>query len=303
MVASVLAGYDFDGSILKLKDIGEATLIKAKAMALITLALAMGIALSIPIPIAAQEANEANSAEALAKKLANPVAALISVPLQLNYDTDIGPLDEGERWTLNIQPVVPFSISEDWNLISRTILPVISQDQIAPGAGSQDGIGDIVQSFFFSPKMPTDRGWIWGVGPVLLVPTGSDDLLTTDKWGAGPTAVALKQKGPFTFGALVNHIWSYAGDDGRTDVNATFLQPFFNYTTKSAISFILNTETTYDWDSEEWSVPIHLMVTKVSKLGGQMFSWGGGVRYWADSPDNGPEGLGARVIFTLLFPR
>ena len=250
-----------------------------------------------------EQMNEEQRAEALAKQLANPVAALISVPFQLNYDADIGPFDEGERWTLNIQPVVPFSISENWNLISRTILPVISQDDIFPGAGSQDGIGDILQSLFFSPKGPTDSGWILGVGPVLLFPTGSDDLLTTDKWGAGPTAVALRQQGPLTYGALVNHIWSYAGEDQRTDVNATFLQPFFNYTTKSALSFVLQTETTYDWETEEWSVPVNFLVAKVSRLGGQMFSWGGGVRYWADSPDSRPEGFGARVIFTLLFPK
>jgi hypothetical protein len=250
-----------------------------------------------------EQMNEEQSAEALAKKLANPVAALISVPFQLNYDADIGPLDEGERWTLNIQPVVPLSIGEDWNLISRTILPVISQDDIFPGAGSQDGIGDILQSLFFSPKAPTDSGWIWGVGPVLLFPAGSDDLLTTDKWGAGPTAVALRQQGPLTYGLLTNHVWSYAGEDERADVNATFIQPFFFYTTKTAVSFILQTETSYDWEAEQWSVPIHLIVTKVSKLGGQMFSWGGGVRYWADSPDNGPEGFGGRVILTLLFPK
>jgi len=239
----------------------------------------------------------------LAKKLANPVAALISVPFQLNYDQDIGVADEGERWTLNIQPVVPFGISEKWNLISRTILPVIWQDEILTNAGDQSGIGDIVQSLFFSPKEPTAAGWIWGVGPVFLLPTGSDDLLTTDKWGAGPTAVVLRQQGPWTYGALANHIWSFAGDDDREDVSSTFLQPFLSYTTPSAWTFTLNSESTYNWESEEWLVPVNAMVSKVVSIGSQLVSLGAGVRYWADSPDSGAEGLGFRLIVTLLFPK
>ena len=167
----------------------------------------------------------------LAKQLANPIASLISLPLQLNYDEDIGPRDEGERWQLNVQPVIPVELNQDWNVISRTILPLISQDDVTPGSGSDSGAGDIVQSVFFSPKAPTEGGWIWGAGPVLLLPTGSEDRLTADKWGLGPTAVALKQEGPWTYGGLVNHIWSVAGDDDRDDINATYLQPFLAYTT------------------------------------------------------------------------
>lgn len=239
----------------------------------------------------------------LAKKLANPVAALISVPFQANYDTNIGPDDEGDRLILNIQPVIPFALGEDWNLISRTILPVISQDDIFPGSGSQNGIGDIVQSLFISPSLATESGWIWGAGPVFLFPTGSGDLLTTDKWGAGPTGVALKQTGPWTYGGLANHIWSYAGDDERADINATYLQPFFTYTTKNAVSITALTETTYNWDSQEWSVPLIFVANKVTKIGEQMVSFGGGVRYWAESPGGGPEGWGGRLVFTLMFPK
>jgi hypothetical protein len=254
----------------------------------------------LPLSATAQEAGQA---EELARQLANPVAALISVPFQLNYDQDIGPRDEGERWTLNVQPVIPFDLNDDWNLISRTILPLVYQSDIVPGAGSQSGLGDTVQSLFFSPKAPTDGGWIWGAGPVFLLPTGTDDLLSTEKWGAGPTAVALRQSGQWTLGFLANHIWSFAGDDDRADVNSTFMQPFLTYTTPAAWSYTFTSESTYDWESEQWGVPLNVSVTKVMRIGKQLVSVGGGVRYWADSTDAGPEGFGGRLNFTLLFPR
>lgn len=279
-----------DGNLIKME------LIRVRKQIFVPVVAASCILSSLPA--AAQE----NAAD-LAKQLANPVAALISVPLQLNYDTDIGPADGGDRWTLNIQPVIPISIGQDWNLISRTILPVISQDDIYPGAGSQTGLGDILQSLFFSPKAPTSGGWIWGAGPVLLFPAGTDDLLTGDKWGAGPTAVMLKQQGPWTFGMLTNHIWSYAGDDDRNDVNSTFIQPFVSYTTPDAWTFTLQTESTYDWEAEQWTVPINGLVTKVIKVGDQLISVGGGVRYWADGPDSAAEGWGARLMLTFLFPK
>ena len=248
-------------------------------------------------------AQEIATTEELAKKLSNPVASLISVPLQFNYDSNIGPDDDGSRFLVNIQPVVPLSLGEDWNMITRTILPVVSQDEIFPGAGSQFGLGDIVQSVFISPKASTSSGWIWGAGPVFLLPTATDDLLGAEKWGLGPTAVVLKQSGPWTFGGLTNHIWSVAGKSKRQDINATFLQPFLSYTTPKAISYTVNSETTYDWKSEQWAVPLNFTVTKVTKIGNQLVSVGGGVRYWVKSTDSGPEGLAVRLLFTLLYPK
>jgi hypothetical protein len=243
------------------------------------------------------------SEEQLARQLSNPVASLISVPLQLNYNRNIGPLDDGEQWLLNVQPVIPISINEKWNLISRTIVPVVYQNDLFPGAGSQTGLGDTVQSLFFSPVAPTSGGWIWGVGPVFLLPTGTDDLLTTDKWGAGPTGVVLRQQGQWTIGLLANHIWSFAGDSDRQDVNATFLQPFVSFTTPTAWTYSLQTESTYDWEGSGWQIPLRVNASKVTRVGNQLVSYGGGVSYWLESSDRGPEGFGLRLTLTLLYPR
>jgi hypothetical protein len=237
----------------------------------------------------------------LAKQLSNPVASLISVPFQFNYDRGFGSAD-GERATLNIQPVVPISLNDDWTMISRTILPVIWQNDIAGPSGEQLGLGDITQSLFFSPKTPGPSGIIWGAGPAFLIPTGTDDLLGSGKWGAGPTAVVLKQANGWTVGALANHIWSFAGDGDRVDVSSTFLQPFVSYTTPDAWTFGVNTESTYNWETEEWSVPINFTVAKLTKIGAQPVSLTAGVRYWAESPDSGPDGFGFRGVITLMFP-
>jgi hypothetical protein len=238
----------------------------------------------------------------LAKQLNNPIASLTLVPFQGNYDTGYGP-EDGYKAFVNVQPVIPFSLNEDWNLISRTILPVAWQDDIAGESGDQFGLGDITQSLFFSPVKPTAGGLIWGVGPVFLIPTATDDLLGGEKWGGGPTGVVLKQSGPWTVGLLANHIWSFAGDDDRNDINSTFLQPFFAYTTPTAWTYSFNTETIYDWDGEEWSVPLNVQVSKVLKFGKQRVSLFAGARYWADSTENGPDGWGLRFGMSLLYPK
>ncbi len=239
----------------------------------------------------------------LAAQLANPISSLISLPIQANYDTDLGSDEEGSVWRVNVQPVIPFSLGERWNLISRTILPLIDQSDVpAPGFG-ESGLGDTVQSFFFSPKAPTSSGLIWGIGPVLLLPTASDDALGAEKWGAGLTAVVLKQNGPWTIGGLANHIESVAGEDDRADVSATFAQPFLSFVTKSKTTLGLNTEATYDWRSEQWSVPINLTVSQLTAAGKQPLQLGAGIRYWLESADGGPQDWGARLMLTFLFPK
>jgi len=239
----------------------------------------------------------------LAKKLANPLASLISVPIQPNYDENIGPDEDGSVWRINIQPVIPFSLGEDWNFITRTILPVIHQDDVPVAGMGESGIGDALLSLFFSPTKPAFGRLIWGVGPAILLPTASDEMLGTEKWGVGPTAVFLRQEGPWTMGTLVNHVESIAGADDRGDLSVTFLQPFLNYITKTKTTIALNTESSDDWKNEEWSVPIHLLVQQMLKIGPQIIQVGGGVRYWANSPDGAADGWGLRARLTFLFPK
>jgi hypothetical protein len=237
----------------------------------------------------------------LAMELNNPVASLISVPFQANWDFGLGD-GSGQKFTLNIQPVIPVSISEDWNLIIRTILPVIDQSgAFGPTSGSQSGLGNTTQSFFFSPKKPGPGGLIWGLGPVGYYPTATSSLLGPEKWGMGPTFVGLVQKGGWTYGVLANQIWTVGGDASEQDVNSLFLQPFISYTTKTRTTFTLNTESTYDWENKQWTIPLNLMLTQVFKIGKQPVSLQVGGRYYAESPSGGPE-WGIRATFTLLFP-
>ena len=251
--------------------------------------------------VSADEASSDQAAE-LAKKLANPIASLISVPAQYNYDEYGGLNDNASVSRLNIQPVIPISLSSEWNMITRTIVPFIDQQDFPAEAMNELGLGDIVASQFFSPKAPTAGGWIWGVGPVELFPSASDDMLGGEKWGLGPTGVALKQTGAWTVGMLANHIWSVAGDDDRGDINATFLQPFVSYITKTKTTFAVQTESTYDWETEAWSVPLIAQVSQMFKIGPQILQFSVGAKYWAESPDNGPEGWGLRTQLTFLFP-
>ena len=261
------------------------------------IAVMLAVILGAALPSAfAQEKSD----DELVKELANPISSLISVPFQNNFEFNLGPNDDGFKYTLNFQPVIPFSLTKDWNVIVRTIVPIIDQsDVIAPNT-SQAGLSDITQSFFFSPKKPVG-GMIVGVGPVFLYPSATDDLLGSEKWGAGPTIVLLKQQGPWTVGLLFNHIWSFAGEDHRDYVSSTFLQPFIAYATKTKTTFTLNTESTYDWHNEQWTVPINFLVSQLIRVGKLPVQLGLGAKVYAEGPSGTPE-WGVRFVVTPLFP-
>jgi len=269
------------------------------------------------VTLAVESPDEAAEADQLAKQLNNPISSLISVPFQANEDWGFGPTGNGYKFTLNIQPVVPISISTDWNLIVRTILPIVSQHDLfyfanlpkdsplQPQNRSQDGLSDTTQSFFLSPKKPGPFGLIWGLGPALLYPTGTHPLLGTGTFSIGPTFVALKQEGPWTVGVLMNQLWSVVIENHRSSYSAMFVQPFINYTTKTHTTFGIDTETTADWNASssdgKWTVPVIVFISQILKIGKQPISIQIGGKYYADTPRYGPT-WGARFNVVLLFP-
>jgi hypothetical protein len=209
---------------------------------------------------------------------------------------------KGERLRTNIQPVIPFHLAEDWNLISRTIVPVIDQDDIFPGEGSQFGLGDTSLSLFLSPKKPTASGLLWGAGPIVLLPTATDSLLGGKKWGVGPAAVVLTMRGPWTLGALANHVWSVAGDSDRSDISSTFIQPFAAYTWPGAWTLSVQSESDYNWETEKWSIPVNAALAKLVYFGKLPVSLQAGVGYWLESPATGPEGWRFRFQVNFVLP-
>lgn len=252
---------------------------RRKASALV---LAFAIALSASARAATDEAHE------LAKKLNNPISDLVSVPFQFNWEFGNGPNDDMHH-VANLQPVVPFHITEHTNLIARLIMPTISTPQSTVA-------GDMTFSLFFSPAK--SGGLIWGAGPAALLPR------TGPKWAIGPTAVALKQNGAYTYGVLANQLWSFTGDEQAADLSQFFFQPFFAHTSQKAVTLALQSESTANWNAPEgnvWTVPLIAQVSKMAKFGLFPASYAAGVGFYLDAPTGGPEWK-LRSVITVLIP-
>jgi hypothetical protein len=249
---------------------------------------------------AAAPAAGGESAE-LAKKLANPISDLVSVPFQFNWEQNVGP-SELTRFTLNVQPVMPFEINADWNLITRVIMPLVSQPPLFSGSAATFGISDITTSFFLSPRKVSQ--FTIGAGPVMVLPSTSEPTLGTGKWSLGPTVVALKQEGPYTYGVLWNQVWSFSGDPTRADVNQMFLQPFLSYQATHTITLTVQSEMTANWeaDDEQWTVPINVIVSKLSSFGVFPASYQFGFGAFAAHPEVGPSWK-IRAAIVILLPR
>jgi hypothetical protein len=219
--------------------------------------------------VAVAPAHAEMSAEELAKLAQNPVGNLISLPFQNNTNLNFGP-QKGTQNILNIQPVIPISVNSEWNVITRTIVPVIWNPSLGPGDPATTGTGDTSLTAFLSPADPGK--WIWGAGPVVQIPTNSNAELGNKNWGLGPSAVVLHlDKGsPWVFGVLVNNVWSLSSDERGGSYNNGLIQPFVNYNFKEGFYLTSAPIATVNWkadSSNRWTVPVGGGVGKIFHLG------------------------------------
>lgn len=247
------------------------------------------------------ESDQKDADTNLAEQAQNPVAKLISVPFQNNFNFGVGP-NNVTQWVLNVQPVIPISLGPDWNLITRTIMPIINQPSPAPGIDSAFGLGDINPTLFLSPA--GSGGFIWGVGPTFTLPTATDSMLGGGKWSAGPAAVALIMQHPWVVGALANTQWSFAGW-GDKYVTQTLIQPFINYNFEKGLYLVSAPIITCNWEADggnRWTVPIGGGIGKIFYLGKLPINTQLQAFYNVATPDNGPDWQ-LRFQVQLLFPK
>jgi hypothetical protein len=269
-----------------------------------TIAIAVvAVVVSAAAPCLAQApapAEPAHDVDALAKQTQNPVGDLISVPLQFNFNTG-GDLEQRTFLNLNVQPVIPFKLTDNWKVIARTIVPINS----APGPGTTrySGVGDIQEQVFITPARP--GGIIWGVGPALSLPTATSSAFETGTWGLGATAVVLKMAGPWVLGALATQIWPIADEGGDPETDLFTTQPFINYNFGHGWALSFSPIITANWngpDDNQWTVPLGAGITKTTVFNRRPMNLGVQYFYNVEHPD-GAGGQQLRFTLALLYPR
>jgi hypothetical protein len=254
--------------------------------------------------VATTPAHAEMSAEELAKLAQNPVGNLISVPFQNNTNLNFGP-EKGTQNILNIQPVIPISVNEEWNIITRTILPVIWQPSLGPGIDSNTGIGDTTFTAFLSPAKPGE--WIWGVGPVVQLPTNRNAVLGNKNWGMGASFVVLHldHGSPWVYGVLVNNVWSLTSDKQGGSYSNGLIQPFVNYNFPEGFYLTSAPIWTVDWKADsgnQWTVPLGGGVGKIFHLGKLPVNTQLSAYYNVVRPDFGANWQ-IRAQVQLMFPK
>jgi hypothetical protein len=269
--------------------------------ALWILAVAMTVLCRGVVPACAQESSEKQTSE-IAKQAQNPIANVISVPLENDFYPHTG-MDKEDSYVLEMKPVVPFKLSNDWNLITRTVIPVAQVPDLAPGVNGTSGLGDVQTSLFFSPAKVGKV--IWGAGPVISLPTATEDILGTKKLSIGPTAVVLSIQGHWLFGALVQNLFSVAGPSQRPDVNQMLMQPFVNYNMRHGWYLTSSPVITSNWEvdsNRRWTVPVGGGVGRIVHFGKLPVSTYAQIFRNVERPD-GTTSWSARFQMTFLFPQ
>jgi hypothetical protein len=243
------------------------------------------------------------NAEELAKQLANPIADVMRLPMKLSYVDGLGASDD-DSFYLDVLSVHPFSLGANWNLVTRTSIRYsFDQPALTPLSDGDSGFGDLKSSLYFTRKDPRRESLIWGVGPALQLPTATEDNLGADQWGFGPAAVGLLQRGQWTFGAQGNHVWgiSHLGSEDHPDLNVTYFEPFASYVTRTAWTFTVNSDATYDWEGSDTSMPVNFLISKFARTAGTPIQVSFGVTYFLEESDGGPEGVGFSIVVTPVL--
>ena len=248
------------------------------------------------LPVWAQESSE------IAKQAQNPIASLISVPIENDFNPQTG-IKKDDSYVLELKPVIPVRLSNDWTMITRTVIPVIQVPDLAPGVDGTAGVGDVQLSLFLSPAKA--GAVIWGAGPVISFPTASQEILGTKKVSVGPTVVVLRSQGHWLFGTLVQNLFSVAGPAARPDVNQMLLQPFANYNLRHGWYLTSSPIITANWEvspNQRWVVPVGGGVGKIVHFGKLPVNMYTQFFRNVESPD-GTTHWSARFQAQLLFPK
>lgn len=271
------------------------------------LAVLFGISFdsSVMMSVNAREARVApvqvDDEQITAQEAATPSPELVSVQINYDFNSKVGPFNTGTVSSLTFTPTIPFRVNSQWNIISRSTIPLAMTEGIYPGFGHAYGLSNIQQSFFLSP-VPKDPTMIWGIGPTFFLPTATSKKVGSSQTGAGPAFGIIKAAGPWVFGLRLSQVWPVAGPVpfGFKPINFVYAEPMISYTTTEGWTFTLNSESVYDWNTSKLLAPVNFTIEKLVMIQDKPITFLVGARYFAASPENGPKGWGARIGMTIL---